>query len=116
MVEKDYQFLFDFKLLILALVGSIGYCIFVYNGFFYAPVAHGVVFFKWYISAICRSYWLYNAKIAHRPTNRHRLINHRDDFTFNDHQHHHWRWVFWAWRFDVYCQWFMLGLVFGIAS
>ena len=44
MVEKDYQFLFDFKLLILALVGSIGYCIFVYNGFFYAPVAHGVVF------------------------------------------------------------------------
>lgn len=42
--KKDYQFLFDFKLLILALVGSIGYCIFVYSGFFYAPVAHGVVF------------------------------------------------------------------------
>ena len=48
---------------------------------FFMHLWHMAWFFKWYISAICRSYWLYNAKIAHRPTNRHRLINHRDDFT-----------------------------------
>lgn len=42
--KKDYRFLFDFKMVILALTGSIGYCVFVYSGFFYAPVAHGVVF------------------------------------------------------------------------
>lgn len=42
--KKDYRFLFDFKMVVLALTGSIGYCVFVYSGFFYAPVAHGVVF------------------------------------------------------------------------
>lgn len=43
-LKKDYRFLFDWRMLILALVGSIGYCTLVYSGFFYAPVAHGVVF------------------------------------------------------------------------
>lgn len=41
--KKDYHFLFDYRAMILALIGSVGYCIFVYSGFFYAPVVHGVV-------------------------------------------------------------------------
>lgn len=41
--KKDYRFLFDYRAVILACVGSIGYCVFVYSGFFYAPVVHGVV-------------------------------------------------------------------------
>lgn len=43
-IKQDYKFLFDWRLCVLALTGSVGYCIFVYSGFFYAPVAHGVVF------------------------------------------------------------------------
>ncbi|MDO4894970.1 DMT family transporter [Moraxella sp.] len=43
-IKKDYRFLFDYRIPLLTMVGSVGYCFFVYSGFFYAPVAHGVVF------------------------------------------------------------------------
>ncbi|MFB6348860.1 DMT family transporter [Moraxella sp. ZJ142] len=43
-LKKDYRFLWDWRMLVLALTGSIGYCVFVYSGFFHAPVAHGIVF------------------------------------------------------------------------
>lgn len=42
--RQDYRFLLDYRMILLALSGSIGYCVFVYSGFFYAPVVHGVVF------------------------------------------------------------------------
>lgn len=42
--KKDLKFLFDYRIICLALTGSLGYCILVYSGFFYAPVVHGVVF------------------------------------------------------------------------
>lgn len=41
--KKDYRFLFDYRSVILALVGSIGYCSLVYSGFYYSPVVHGVI-------------------------------------------------------------------------
>lgn len=41
---KKYKFLWDYRAIILAVVGGVGYCMFVYSGFFYAPVVHGVVF------------------------------------------------------------------------
>ncbi|MDO4223543.1 MAG: EamA family transporter, partial [Acinetobacter sp.] len=41
--KKDFRFLFDYRAVILALVGSIGYCCFVYSGFAHAPVVHGIV-------------------------------------------------------------------------
>lgn len=41
--KKDYQFLFSYRSMIIALVGSIGYCIFVYAGFYLSPVVHGVI-------------------------------------------------------------------------
>lgn len=41
--KKDYQFLFSYRSMLLALVGSVGYCIFVYAGFYLSPVVHGVI-------------------------------------------------------------------------
>lgn len=41
--KKDYQFLFSCRSILLALVGGVGYCIFVYGGFYISPVVHGVI-------------------------------------------------------------------------
>lgn len=42
--KKQYHFLWDYRAVLLAVVGSVGYCALAYSGFFYAPVVHGVVF------------------------------------------------------------------------
>lgn len=44
LLKKDFRFIFDYRLVLLAITGSVVYCGFVYSGFFYAPVAHGAVF------------------------------------------------------------------------
>lgn len=43
-LKNDYKFLLDKRMVYLAMAGSVGYCAFVYSGFYYAPVVHGVVF------------------------------------------------------------------------
>lgn len=42
--KKELGRLLNRRMAALALTGSIGYCAFVYSGFYYAPVVHGVVF------------------------------------------------------------------------
>lgn len=41
--KKDYHYLLSYRSMLIALVGSVGYCVFVYLGFYYAPVVHGVI-------------------------------------------------------------------------
>lgn len=41
--KKQWRFLLDYRMVLIAITGSVGYCAFVYSGFFYAPVAHGAV-------------------------------------------------------------------------
>ncbi|MCL1622817.1 DMT family transporter [Moraxella sp. Tifton1] len=42
--KKDWRFLFSLRIILLAMVGGVGYSCLVYTGFALAPVVHGAVF------------------------------------------------------------------------